>query len=641
MAAVSETFSMTSTEEEIFTTPAKIHHRSCSVAKVRVIVRLRPFLSQEISSKNGNPIPCATLQGSDSSSDEVTLHLKDPDTSRNESYKLDAFFGQDDYNVSQIFETEIRPLIPGLFQGENSTVFAYGATGSGKTYTMQGSDVLPGIMHLAISTILSMCKYTGSKVAISYYEIYLEKCYDLLNPEEKEIMVLNDKDGQMHLKGLAQVGVNSMDEFREIFASAIQRRKVAHTGLNDVSSRSHGVLVIAISTLSQDNLHNPFTGKLNLIDLAGNEDNMRTYNEGIRLQESSKINQSLFALSNVIFALNNNQSRIPYRESKLTRVLQDSLGGKSRALMVACLNPGEYQESVHTVSLAARSRHVSNFIYSSHKNTNSNTKVDMDAKLVAWLESKGKTKSSKIFGGLCSQFHGRTPCSVKSLRKLNTCPRSNDTKAVRDQQCVLNSKKRSPCKAGRNLFERDVISDLSREAQSLASVADLDPALPDESQSTEEEATVDESVNACGMSKEKIKALKDPQSQREVFSPINLGTGRTQFLPSDPKTPNLHPIQGVVEFGTPLDKFTARSSRLKSSLIQDYIEFLNRASREELMELKGIGEKTAEYIIELRETCPLKCLGDLEKIGLSTKQVQNLFGRAARGLLLENLIYNA
>lgn len=134
---------------------------------------------------------------------------------------------------------------------------------------MQGSDQLPGIMHLAISSILSMCICTGSNIAISYYEIYLDKCYDLLDPKEKEIMVLNDKDGQMHLKGLAQIEVNSMDKFHEIFYSALRRRKVAHTGLNDVSSRSHGVLVITISTRSHDNANNVVIGKLNLIDLAG------------------------------------------------------------------------------------------------------------------------------------------------------------------------------------------------------------------------------------------------------------------------------------------------------------------------------------------------------------------------------------
>lgn len=163
----------------------------------------------------------------------------------------------------------------------------------------------------------------------------MDRCYDLLEVKAKEITVLDDKDGQIHLRGLSRVPVNSMSEFFEVFDCAIQRRKVAHTGLNDVSSRSHGVLVIVVSTPCGD--ETTVTGKLSLIDLAGNEDNRRTCNEGIRLQESAKINQSLFALSNVIYALNNNKSRVPYRESKLTRILQDSLGGTSRSLMVACL----------------------------------------------------------------------------------------------------------------------------------------------------------------------------------------------------------------------------------------------------------------------------------------------------------------
>lgn len=236
---------------------------------------------------------------------------------------------------------------------------------------MQGSDQLPGLMPLAMSNILSLSKRTGSTVAIYHYEIYLDKCYDLLDSKEKEVLIWNDKEGRIHLKGLAQIEVGSMVQFREIFSSAIQRRKVAQTSLNDVSSRSHGVLGITISTPSNDSVGTVVTGKLNLIDLAGsfrlkylfflflfrfltygsraidmwmlylislgNEDNRKTLNEGIRLQESAKINQSLFALSNVIYALNNNKPRIPYRESKLTRILQDSLGGTSRALMVACL----------------------------------------------------------------------------------------------------------------------------------------------------------------------------------------------------------------------------------------------------------------------------------------------------------------
>lgn len=615
-----------------------------------MILRIRPFLSREISSTNGNPISCVSLQEAGTpSSDEVTVLLKDQETSRNECYKLDAFFGQEDNNVSQIFEREVRPLIPTLFQGYNSTVFAYGATGSGKTYTMQGSNELPGIMHLAVASILSMSKCTGSSTAVSYYEIYLEKCYDLLDPKEKEIMILNDKDGQMHLKGLAEIEVNSIDKFHEIFNSALQRRKVACTGLNDVSSRSHGVLVITVSTPSHESANN-VTGKLNLIDLAGNEDNRITCNEGIRLQESTKINQSLFSLSNVIYALNNNLPRVPYRESKLTRILQDSLGGTSRALMVACLNPGVYQESVHTVSLAARSRHVSNYVCPAHKNTNSNMKVDMEVKLLAWLESKGKTKSAhRIYS---SPFNGRTPCSVKSIRKLNTCTQSIETKAVRDQPHVLNSKGRSPCKAGRNLFHGGVNTDPKGKVQNPSAVEinqeklpipvsvdalKTNPALPDDLHSS--------CTNGSSLSplNENIEALQNPL--REVLSPIHSNNGRSHTVSSDPKTPKLRAVacdgeNNINDYGTPLDIITARSSRLKTSLLQDYIEFLNTASREELMELKGIGEKLADYIVELRETSPLKSLGDVEKIGLSSKQVHNMFGRAAKGLL-ENLIHNA
>lgn len=124
-------------------------------------------------------------------------------------------------------------------------------------------------MPLAMSTILSICQSTGSASEISYYEVYMDRCYDLLEVKAKEISILDDKDGQMHLKGLSQVPINSMTEFQEVFSRGIQRRKVAHTGLNDVSSRSHGVLVISVSTLLGDDSKAALTGKLNLIDLAG------------------------------------------------------------------------------------------------------------------------------------------------------------------------------------------------------------------------------------------------------------------------------------------------------------------------------------------------------------------------------------
>ena len=134
---------------------------------------------------------------------------------------------------------------------------------------MQGTDELPGLMPLTMSAVLTMCWSTSSTAEISYYEVYMDRCYDLLEPKAKEIAILDDKDGQIHLKGLSRVPISSMSEFHEVFSCGIQRRKVSHTGLNDVSSRSHGVLVISVSTPCDDGSGAVITGKLNLIDLAG------------------------------------------------------------------------------------------------------------------------------------------------------------------------------------------------------------------------------------------------------------------------------------------------------------------------------------------------------------------------------------
>lgn len=134
---------------------------------------------------------------------------------------------------------------------------------------LQGTDEQLGLMPLAMSTILSLCQSTGNRAEISYYEVYMDRCYDLLELKAREIAILDDKDGHIHLRGLSRVPVKSMSEFSEVLSCGIERRKVAHTGLNDVSSRSHGVLVISVSTPSGDGSSATVTGKLNLIDLAG------------------------------------------------------------------------------------------------------------------------------------------------------------------------------------------------------------------------------------------------------------------------------------------------------------------------------------------------------------------------------------
>ncbi|KAJ7950323.1 Kinesin-like protein [Quillaja saponaria] len=648
-------FSLNTPKTTKSSTPAKPLNPN-PISKVRVIARVRPFLSHEISERNGNPVSCISVIDQDfTCREEVDVHLKDPDTSRNECYRLDSFFGQEDNNVTEIFCREVNPLIPEIFGGSNVTVFAYGATGSGKTYTMQGTEEQSGLMTLAMSTILSICHYTGSTAEISYYEVYMNRCYDLLEVKAKEIAVLDDKDGQIHLRGLSKVCISSLSEFREVFTCGVQRRKVAHTGLNDVSSRSHGVLVIAVSTPRGNGNGDTVTGKLNLIDLAGNEDNRRTCNEGIRLQESAKINQSLFALSNVISALNNNKPRVPYRESKLTRILQDSLGGTSRALMVACLNPGEYQESVHTVSLAAQSRKISNFVASARKQETPKVKVDMKAKLEAWLESKGKTKSSQRIGSINSPFLGKTPNSLSCAKKLSVF-RNSVKGRTPINNASSNVKERAFTVAFRNLFNNEGPLDVV-ESQHIGAKDKKEKkvceTVCEPNKCSDKPLDKEENLPAMEIKKvasspisEYESAVQSPLSK--ALSPININVNQKPFVellytnkqyPShfDMKTPKKTVVatsssNGVIMNSTPLDKFSTLSSSLKNCLVQEYIDFLNDASREELIELKGIGDKLAEYIVDLRETSPIRTLGDLEKIGLSSKQAHNLFNRAVRTL---------
>ncbi|XP_020524079.1 kinesin-like protein KIN-10C isoform X1 [Amborella trichopoda] len=739
--------------------PCVRYFPSGSDAKIRVIVRIRPFLASEIKASGGNPIPCTFIPKPEGDrGQEVTLCIKDQETSRRECYKLDSCYGQDE-DLASIFSREVRPIFPGLFQGINATVFAYGATGSGKTYTMQGANNQPGLMFLAMSEILSICERTGSSVKLSYYEVYLERCYDLLEPKMKEIMVLEDHNGQVQLKDLSQVPVNSMEEFSEIFANGVQRRKVGHTGLNDVSSRSHGVLMLSITAFDKGS-GIPIVGKLNLIDLAGNEDNRRTCNEGIRLQESSKINKSLFALSNVIYALNCNEPRVPYRESKLTRILQDSLGRGSRAVMIACLNPSAYQEAVHTVSLAARSRQIVNYAPSDGRQDTPRPIVDMEERLRAWLEAKGKTlthssqKHRSIFSPVLRK--AQTPLgSVRGFSNSRSSVKSRATseavscmkgRKLFDSQCAITTAMKEVALSNASAvgelcaldkdatFEKymkyiekvdnsipDVnVLDSSKESYSLHNLTTKERSLQNEESYPHHDLTIEEPTlqnevvaisnaspvaESCTLDKENSAfyglTAKEQSKQVEIIcneghkedlghtcclnqlkpltgqildeenvmtpsitfkssSPANSTKSKTaqkqarnalspirsnitlnpweDYSISEPLTPNTTYVVNDKDEklcnSTPFDKFNERSSGIKNSLVQEYIQFLNTARKDELMKLKWIGEKRADYILRVREETqePIKELCDLEKIGLSSKQVQDMFRRVARGI---------
>ncbi|EFJ35651.1 hypothetical protein SELMODRAFT_405204 [Selaginella moellendorffii] len=555
-------------------TPARVA-RNAPSSRIRVICRIRPFLSAEEGENS-----CLGISR-DNDTESSSLHIKNEITGRRETYKLDFCYGAEDH-ISYIFKMEMEPIVPILFRGCNATVFAYGATGSGKTHTMQGVGK-DGLIPLTMAAILSIANAVEATINVSYCEIYMDRCYDLLEPKRMEVSVMDDIHGHIQLRGLSQVLVKDIEEFQAVYLKGCSGRKTGQTELNDVSSRSHAILTVSVTTGNLDNIEKMAVGKLNLIDLAGNEDNRRSGNEGVRLAESSRINQSLFALSNVICALNSKETRIPYRDSKLTRILQDSLGGTSCAIMIACLNPGSYQEAIHTLNLAAKSRQIVN----KFAEDDPHEKVDMEAKLKAWREERSKNCAKSP----ASRFRTDTGLKFQVFKELPTFQTGAHTEE----------------------FEKENVAPTS--PFNLGS-----PKSP----------PLSAKLRCLGTSmREALSPLPSNQEKSFDLSPI------FQCLPDSSSSQ------------TPLEKLNMRSQLVQDTLMKEYIQVLNRGKREELLALKGIGEKRADYILQLRENekSPIKevrlaskChiltqggirvnsqLQDLHKIGLSAKLACALF----------------
>jgi kinesin family protein 22 len=229
---------------------------------------------------------------------------------------------------------------------------------------MQGTHQDPGIIPRSVESILSFAQEnkTPTKktaILISYLEIYNEKIYDLLSSSCQDLPIREDQSRNIFIPNLTETEIVSIEDFRKTYEIGCKNRTVAGTKLNSQSSRSHAILLLKVIT--KDN-NKTLCGKLNLIDLAGSEDNRRTDNKGIRLTESSNINQSLFVLAKVVNSLNRGDNRIPYRDSKLTRILQDSLGGNALSLIIANIAPGQqfYLDTYNTLNFASKSRSIIN-----------------------------------------------------------------------------------------------------------------------------------------------------------------------------------------------------------------------------------------------------------------------------------------
>ncbi|XP_058039603.1 kinesin-like protein KIF22 [Ahaetulla prasina] len=333
-------------------------HRSDNVSEqVQVCVRLRPA----VGTGQGQEAPC--VRGVDSHSLEILNWRNELETMK---YKFDAFYGEA-ATQHDVYMGSVQPILRHLLKGQNASILAYGPTGAGKTHTMLGSPDHPGVIPRAVRDVLQMtrdasedkCKYS---ISMSYLEIYQEKVLDLLQPSLRDLPIREDRNHNILVPDLTQKEITNFADFESHFLPASRKRTVASTQLNQRSSRSHTVLLVLVNRIRDWPTYSHQTAKLCLIDLAGSEDNRRTGNKGLRLKESGAINSSLFVLSKVVDALNQGLPRVPYRDSKLTRLLQDSLGGSAHSLIIANIAPEKkyYFDTLTSLNFAAKSKQVVN-----------------------------------------------------------------------------------------------------------------------------------------------------------------------------------------------------------------------------------------------------------------------------------------
>ncbi len=294
---------------------------------------------------------------------------------KNLRYAFDAVFGEDTGQTA-IFEKTTRPLIDFVCAGYAATVFAYGATGSGKTHTMLGSAAAgPGVMVLAIEALFDTMRgaehEASFELRLSYLEVYNEAIRDLLAPEDAPappalgLTLRQDARDGISVVGLTEHEPADAAEVLSMLERGNERRAVSETAANATSSRSHAVLQISLrrSSKAAGVSDEQQLGKLTLVDLAGSERGSVSRNRGATLQEGANINRSLLALGNCINALTTGRAavgHVPYRDSKLTRLLKDALGGETKTVMIANVSPAPIcqEDTLNTLKYANRAKQI-------------------------------------------------------------------------------------------------------------------------------------------------------------------------------------------------------------------------------------------------------------------------------------------
>ncbi|BEJ16265.1 hypothetical protein CspHIS471_0508700 [Cutaneotrichosporon sp. HIS471] len=331
---------------------------------IKVVCRFRPMNRMEVEAKSER---CVAI-----TDDSLTVAMKSAGSlagPEKDGFTFDRVFDEQS-RQQDIFDFGVKTIVEDVMTGFNGTLFCYGQTGSGKTFTMMGADIenaalkglIPRITEQIFASIVAAESNIEYTVKVSYMEIYMEKIKDLLAPHNDNLSIHEDKARGVYVKGLTDVYVASEAEVFDVMRAGGASRAVSSTNMNAESSRSHSIFVIGVHQRNTES-GSQKSGNLYLVDLAGSEKVGKTGASGQTLEEAKKINKSLSALGMVINALTDGKStHIPYRDSKLTRILQESLGGNSRTTLIINCSPASFNEpeTLSTLRFGMRAKSIKN-----------------------------------------------------------------------------------------------------------------------------------------------------------------------------------------------------------------------------------------------------------------------------------------
>ena len=463
------------------------------------------------------------------------------------SFSFDKIF---DISTQQesVYEAVGKGIVNDVIGGYNGTIFAYGQSGSGKTFTMYGNEdsddqSMKGLIPRIVEDVFNYVQTTDDNVKfqikLSVFQIYKEVIYDLLTGE-KDLKIKENPIKGIYVEGLSEVYLTNIQDFEDYSNLAQQNRIVSGTKLNQYSSRSHSIMILEVTqTFTKENLIKK--GTLNLVDLAGSEKVSKTGAVGETLEEAKKINLSLSALGNVIHALTSSQEHIPYRDSKLTRILQESLGGNFKTSLIITCSPHSFhlEETLSSLQFAQRAKTIKNKVKVNIKLSYDELQSiinKLKKKLMIANEEIMRLKKGKILDDTeverisDKEDEGDNETNARSTLSISKCPNCS---LMKEQEMLLNEKIQSFMN---QIKEKDeMISKLRDEVNDKRIITESD----------KEDEDIDEKNNELlNEIKEKISKIEEgnkkkkddnEEEQNELHSQIS---NIKQFIESfNPKNP--------------------------------------------------------------------------------------------------------